>query len=76
MIGEPLDYVHSYNEAKLLNFAFPNGKVLVEKEELAHPLKSLVADIGGILGLFIGFNFLMFWDLFSFIQNYFTTYFK
>ena len=55
---------------------FANGKVLVEQEEWAHPLKALVADVGGILGLFVGFNFLMFWDWFSFIQNYLSTRFK
>jgi len=28
----------------------------------AYPALSLVADVGGELGLFIGFNFLMVWD--------------
>ena len=28
----------------------------------AYPALSLVADVGGVLGLFIGFNFLMLWD--------------
>ena len=59
-----------------VTFAFTNNKVLVEKEELAHPLKSLVADVGGILGLFLGFNFLMFWDWFSFVQSYLLAHFK
>ena len=30
----------------------------MEKEEEAFSFESLVADVGGILGLFIGFNFL------------------
>ena len=34
----------------------------IHREEEAFSLISLVADIGGILGLFIGFNFLMVWD--------------
>ena len=38
----------------------PTVKVL--KEQAAYPILSLVADIGGILGLFIGFNFLMIFD--------------
>ena len=54
----------------MLLFVFANGKVLVEKEELAYPIKALVADVGGVLGLFIGFNFLMFWDFFSCVQRY------
>ena len=38
----------------------PTVRVLREQE--AYPILSLVADIGGILGLFIGFNFLMIFD--------------
>ena len=34
----------------------------VLKEEEAYSLDSLVADSGGVLGLFIGFNFLMIWE--------------
>ena len=36
-------------------------RVLTEKE--AYPILSFVADVGGILGLFIGFNFLMVWGV-------------
>ena len=36
--------------------------IQVLREEEAYPILSLVADIGGILGLFIGFNFLMIFD--------------
>ena len=36
--------------------------VEVHKEEFAYTTLSLVADVGGVLGMFIGFNFLMFWD--------------
>ena len=36
--------------------------VQVQREEEAHSFSSLVADVGGVLGLFIGFNFLMLWD--------------
>ena len=42
---------------------YASNTVLVRKEEIAFPLDSLVADVGGILGLFIGFNFLMIWEL-------------
>ena len=41
----------------------PSSKTVeVLKEELAYLFISLVADIGGVLGLFIGFNFIMVWD--------------
>ena len=41
---------------------FTSDKILVLKEVEAYPILSLVADVGGVLGLFIGFNFLMLWD--------------
>ena len=41
---------------------FTSNSVKVLREEKAYPFGSLVADIGGVLGLFIGFNFLMIWD--------------
>ena len=41
---------------------FQKTIVEVQREEFAYPPISLVADVGGVLGLFIGFNFLMIWD--------------
>ena len=42
--------------------SFVSNKIQVLKEVEAYPILSLVADVGGVLGLFIGFNFLMLWD--------------
>ena len=39
-----------------------DATVEVQTEQEAYPILSFVADIGGILGLFIGFNFLAVWD--------------
>ena len=44
----------------ILPAMFSSFEVLTEEE--AYPLLSLVADVGGVLGLFVGFNFLMVWD--------------
>ena len=41
---------------------FTTDTIDVLKEEEAYSFASLVADIGGVLGLFVGFNFLMMWD--------------
>ena len=49
------------NKSLLMPY-FQSNIVEVHKEELAYPTISLVADVGGVLGLFIGFNFLMVWD--------------
>ena len=52
---------------------FASSKVCVEKEEIEFTFEDLVADCGGVLGLFIGFNFLMVWD---FIYFMFKTFMK
>ena len=41
---------------------FTTNIVEVHREVEAFSFGSLVADVGGVLGLFIGFNFLMLWD--------------
>ena len=59
--GLPLKYSIE-NEEKITLTLVLNPIVQVSKEEEAYPIRSLVADVGGILGLFIGFNFLMIFD--------------
>ena len=46
----------------MLRPSFVSNKILELTEVPAYPALSLVADVGGVLGLFIGFNFLMLWD--------------
>ena len=41
---------------------FTSNRVQVLREEEAHPLDSFIADIRGVLGLFIGFNFVRIWN--------------
>ena len=50
-----------------LKIMFGSPTLLIEREQLAFPFSSLVADCGGTLGLFIGFNFVMIWDFFMFL---------
>ena len=56
--------VHLGKQDNLSTFMpfFSSKLIEVLKEEEAYSFMSLVADVGGVLGLFIGFNFLMFWD--------------
>ena len=35
---------------------------LVESEELLYGLPSFIAEVGGTLGLFLGFSFMTIWD--------------
>ena len=37
--------------------------LLEEREQLIYSLQSLVADVGGTLGLFLGFSLMWGWDL-------------
>ena len=37
--------------------------MLLETEQYLYPFKSLVADVGGILGLFLGFSLMTVWDI-------------
>ena len=39
-----------------------DDKIQMETEELIYPGASLVAEIGGTLGLFLGFSFMVIWD--------------
>ena len=60
LVGDP--FVVNIPNMTMVQIIFDSGSVLTETEELAYSLSSLVADCGGVLGLFIGFNFLMIWD--------------
>ena len=36
---------------------------MVHSEQLIYPLSSLVAELGGVLSLFLGFSFMTHWDV-------------
>ena len=67
MIENAITFDNTDNSTELVLYLSDTVQVL--KEEMAFPFGSLVADCGGILGLFIGFNFLMIWDLVWFVLN-------
>ena len=52
----------NWNNGSKLFAVLSTQNVLVRREVLAFPTDSLVADCGGVLGLFLGFNFLMVWE--------------
>ena len=60
LVEEPYKTPNDDKITSLMLVLNPTVEVLREQE--AYPILSLVADIGGILGLFIGFNFLMIFD--------------
>ena len=63
VIEQPMAYNFKIVNHTRIWFRFGSPKVTVKKEVWAYTNLSFVADCGGLLGLFIGFNFLMIWDL-------------
>ena len=59
MTENPIDVPQNSLE---LVVAYAGNSIEVQREEEVYSLLSLVADVGGVLGLFIGFNFIMLWD--------------
>ena len=62
LVEEPIITPTTVNETTTLYLQFASNKIEVIEEVEAYPALSLVADVGGVLGLFIGFNFLMVLD--------------
>ena len=42
-----------------------NNELAVETEEYLYDERSLLAEFGGALGLFLGFSFYTLWDIFE-----------
>ena len=52
-----------------VQIVFQSPTVSIVKEEDAYSLESFVADMGGVLGLFVGFNFLQVWDFVDLLKT-------
>ena len=51
----------------MLKYSFASTKVRVETEVWAFSTISFIAEMGGSLGLFVGFSFLSVWDWLAFL---------
>ena len=49
--------------SSILDLHLATTTVLVKTEVLVYPFSSLIAEFGGALGLFLGFSFMMTWDI-------------
>ena len=43
-------------------FGFSSTTLTLKQETLVYPTASFIAEVGGSLGLFVGFSFLNLWD--------------
>ena len=57
--AEPDNYFPNF---KAIELTFPDDEVTIETEVELYNFISLVSDIGGALGLFLGFSLVMVWD--------------
>ena len=63
MAAEPLYFFRTDLNHTVVSLRFAGHTILTEQEEWSYSFGSLVADLGGLLGLFVGFNFMQLWDL-------------
>ena len=57
------DPILRQGEYTSLNVRFSSITALERTEELLYPIESFVSEFGGALGLFLGFSFMMIWDV-------------
>ena len=75
VVEEPQNFYRADLKATNVWLTIASPKITVEKEVESYSVAAFVADYGGILGLFVGFNFLMIWDCIVYIyesKNKFT----
>ena len=62
LVSDPMSITEPYPDADLIMLWAVDPNTNTETERYDYPLESMVAELGGTLGLFIGFSFMMIWD--------------
>ena len=62
LAGDPLMVPTKGSDTTVVSIRFASPTLTTKQEEMAYSFQTLIADFGGLLGLFVGFNFLMIWD--------------
>ena len=47
-----------------MGLVYATTEVRLEEEDWVYPSLSFIAEFGGALGMFVGFSFMTFWDIF------------
>ena len=67
-----LDYDDGEYSSVGFIFGFSSSFLTVVEDKWLYPIETFIAEVGGSLGLFLGFSFLGCWDLIIFIMHYFV----
>ena len=59
-----MEYVKDDNNVGMFSFGYSSTDVAINEEDIIYPLPSFVAEVGGALGLFLGFSFISGVELF------------
>ena len=51
----------------MAGIGYSTSNVEIHEEVPVYPFESFLAEVGGALGLFLGFSFVMIWDIIVFI---------
>ena len=62
VVEEPQNFFRADLNTTHIWLTMASPKITIEKEMESYSFTTFVADWGGLLGLFVGFNFLMIWD--------------
>ena len=58
-----MDFIVDNTGSPGLMFGYSSNSLTIKEEALVYPFISFFAELGGSLGLFLGFSFLTLWDL-------------
>ena len=65
--GEITEMNFSHEDQTTLSLILSSSEVTRRRENFVYPLISFISEVGGALGLFLGFSFLSLWDLIQFL---------
>ena len=71
-----MEYVKDDNNVGMFSFGYSSTDVAINEEDIIYPLPSFVAEVGGALGLFLGFSFLSLWQLFIDMSKYTVSFYS
>ena len=61
---------NNFKEGHELYLQLSSSKALMSTEEIIYSMESFVSEFEGALGLFLGFSFMMFWDVLAYLAAF------